>query len=140
MAEGARRRLRRLYDRLWEVVTVFPTFLDVLFLIVGIQVFFGIVEVPLADVVQPLFVEEQRPLIMRGKLVHLGHGQRVHRAGFHAVPAKDALGDVDVKFTRIALKRPFDVFATDDLDAAGWAGGFAQITAHATFLPVVIAQ
>ena len=31
------------------------------------------------------------------------------------------------------------IFRADDLDAAGWAGGFAEVTADTTFLVIVVA-
>ena len=53
--------------------------------------------------------------------------------------AQDALGDVDVKLAGKSLQRTRRIFRADDLDAAGWAGGFAEVTADTTFLVIVVA-
>jgi hypothetical protein len=56
--------LGRLEYRLREVIAVFPAFLNILFLIVRIQVFFRVFEMTLADFVQPLLVEHQGAFVV----------------------------------------------------------------------------
>ena len=94
----------------------------------------------LANVVEPLLVEEEGALVMRGEFVHLGHGQRIDGAGFHTVPAEHTLRDVDVKLCRVPLQGAGWVLRTDHLNTTGRTGGLTEIAAHAAFAPIVIAQ
>ena len=104
-----------------------------------VQVFFGIVEVALADFVQPLLVEQQGAFIMGRELIHLRHSQCVDGTSLDTVAAKDAFRNVDVKLAGESLQRTLRIFRADDLDAAGWAGGFAEVTANTTFLVIFVA-
>ena len=73
-------------------------------------------------------------------LIHLRHGQRIDRTGFHAIPAKHAFGNINVKLGRIPLQRQGLIFFTDDLDAPGRTGYLAEVTPDAPFLPIVVPQ
>src|ERR1700752_699063 len=95
--------LGRLEYRLREVIPVFPTFLNVLFLIVCVQVLFRIGEMTLADFVQPLLVEQQGAFIVRQKPVSLRHGQCVDGTSLDTIAAKDAFRNVDIKLAGESL-------------------------------------
>ena len=91
------RRLSRLLHRLWKIIPVLATLLTIFFLVVGIQIFFRVIEMTLTDVVEPLFIEQQGALVVGGILIHFGHRECVDRASLDTISTKDAFGDVDVK-------------------------------------------
>ena len=64
--------LSLLQHRLREVIPIFPAFLNVCLLIVRVQILFCIVEMSLADFVQPLLVEQQGTFVMGRELVRKG--------------------------------------------------------------------
>jgi hypothetical protein len=121
-----------------EVISVLAALLGILLLVMGIQIFFRVIEMTLADVVEPLLVEKEGAFVVGGVLLHFGHRERVDRAGFDAVSAKDALGDIDVELARVSLKRTGLVFFAHDFDAVRGTGCFTEIAADAAFTPVVV--
>ena len=56
------------------MVAVRLTFLTFLLLVVGIKVFFGIIQMPFSDLIQAIFVEQECSFIMGGKFLDFGHG------------------------------------------------------------------
>src|SRR6185295_17827777 len=132
-------RLSRLQYRLREVISIFPAFLNVLFLIMRVQVFFCILKMSLADFVQPLLVKQQGSFVVGRELVHLRHRQRVDGTGLDTVAAKDAFCNVDVELAGESLQWTLRILRTDDLDTTRWTGGFTEVTADTTFLVIVIA-
>ena len=131
-------RLGRFDYRLREVIPIFPAFFNILFLIVRVQILFRILEMALADFVQPLLVEQQGAFIVSRELVHLRHSQCVDGTSLDTIAAKDAFRNVDIKLAGESLQRTLRIFRTDDLNAAGWACGFAEVAADTSFLVIVI--
>src|SRR5206468_6299483 len=123
-----------------KLIAVLKALRVVLLLVVGVEVALGVLDVLLPDLVEPLLVEDELALVGSGILVHLGHCQRVDRAGLDAVPAEDALRDVDVELGRVPGQGALRVVGAHHLDAAGRAGRLAEVAAHATLRAVVVAQ
>jgi hypothetical protein len=133
-------RLRRLNDRLREEIPILATLLPLFFLAMGIEIFFRIRQMTFTDVVQPLLVEQERPFVVSGIFIHFRHRQGIDRTRLDAIAAEYALRNIDIKFTGKTLQWQRLIFRTDDLNAAGWTGRFAEIASDATFLPIVIPQ
>src|SRR2546428_2990872 len=123
-----------------KLIAVLEALRVFLLLVMGVQVALGVLDVLLPDRVEPLLVEDELALVGGGVLVHLGHRQRVDRAGLDAIAAKDALGDVDVELGRVPGQGEFRIFGAHHLDAAGRTGHLAEVAAHAALRAVVVAQ
>src|SRR5581483_2032737 len=60
-----RRRLGRLHHRLREEISVLAAVLIIFLLAVRVQIFFRVLEMPLADIIETRLVEQQCPLVVR---------------------------------------------------------------------------
>ena len=107
------------------MVAVGAAFLPFLLLVMGIEILLGIIYMTLSNLVEPRLVKEEGPLIMSRKFIDLGHRQRIDRTGFDAVSTKHAFGNIDIKFSGIALERESLIFFAKDFNAASRTSSFA---------------